>query len=274
MSELSEMRQKLRSFYGVHTDSVISMIGLNPHRRTMNAVEAKDLAEAHAAQVLTAFEDVPDYLLDYASKGERWLTALRHWPTDSPALPTWFSRTVESPKAGPKVELKSKFIDIPDLEAQENPAMVAVICKLLRRKLIPSHEVEVTTQGRRIGRIMLGTQQRKRSRIMVVSYLQQQTKGLSSREARNLEGWKNSAMKEIEKLARENQCTRVFYSTGTHHATWNVFTRPVHSEVLETYGRLPMQHGYVLRRTFPVTGGFFDIPRKPETLWWVKKLPI
>ena len=99
----------------------------------------------------------------------------------------------------------------------------------------------------------------------IVHFLEQTTKGKSAKTTRQLEGWKDAAMGHLEKIARERGCKLMLFSTAEEHSRSNNTDRPLHVELLETYGRLPMRHGFKLRSILPKNG-----EDAAPNLWWRK----
>ncbi len=129
------------------------------------------------------------------------------------------------------------------------------------------NNVKIFSEGKKIGVAGILIEEDADGKVLVVSHLQQETANMSTRAARRFEGWKNSAMKEIEKLASTAGCNRIYYSSGESHSILNCSSKPIHGEVLETYGRLPIQNGYALE----VTRGRHVLPWTGY-LCWVKEL--
>ncbi len=238
MASLALLRRELRPAYGKYTDAVISLIGLEADAHVLEAAKARDLAEAHAAQ---------NYLWTYPKRtarpdSSRYFLRLAHWPTDAPPTPAWLSKI-------PPVKRK-----LPEITAEIKWGTVYFR----------------DSKGINVGLASIEIVRDKEPKL-VVKYLQQTTKALATAEARKLEGWKHKAMMEFERIARQRRCNEILFSTGEEHAKQNIGVKLIHGEILETYGRLPLQHSYRLRHVshkirLRTKGGELG------SLWWVKRV--
>ncbi len=226
MATLSEMRRILSPIYAHYTDAVISIIGHNPPPAALEAAKARDLHETEAA-VAYHFRFPPE-CTDCSGKHVKLINKRRTIDVK------WIHRPMRPiPRKRPSVEIIEKN-------------------HLLHDELL------IRVGNKCIGNAMV--MYKSKNECMTVNWLQQQTYKLTAREARKYEGWKNSFMEELEKMARKKGVEKIRFSTGYRHVTGNLVSQFIHPEILETYGRLPLQHGYQLA------------PENPHTLWWEKKL--
>ncbi len=271
MATLTALRRELKPVYAHYTDAVISMIGLEPHEKTLRAVKEGDLAEAHAIQVSLNKSHMTQ---DEAGWRDMFATIDDFMGTKKPAKKIEASDTLDREFS---MQLWKKHADVRPV-----PSWFAKPLKPISRKC---PEIEAGIQNQRVpdnyifhfthnGEV-IGTAWAyvdNVRKVLVVSHLQQHTKGLPPAVTRKLEGWKNKAVEEIERITRENGLRTVFFSTAVHHSSKNVAPQPIHEELVETYGRLPMQHGYRLRQTREVNIRSFEGTKRTENLWWVKRV--
>lgn len=235
---LSQLRSSLSPLYVHYTDAVISLIGLNPHEETLAAVRDKDLARASQRQVaFRPYSHFPDDSADFTSMG-------------SEPLPKWLQRPAS------KIPAKRPTVLGGFDDQSGNVATLKFFCG---EKEIGLALVSVLTQGK--------------TKALVVAHIQQHTREMRAKEARQFEGWKHGAMEELERIAKTEGCKKIIFSTGEFHAYQNISKKPIHPELLETYGRLPIQHGYKLRRVTPsVLFPSYHVHRVSEGLVWIKRV--
>ncbi len=246
---LHELRRKLRPVYGHYADAVISLIGNEPVPSVLNSAKRGDLSEAHANQIAAHRVDDPE---------REPFTGWYEHPAAVP-VPSWFSKPLKPiPPKLPKLEVRVDLRHLPGSEPTES--LVRFFGLLKDSKLLAgSASFRLHT---------IGGQQ-----VMLVDFLEQHTKQVRTKLSRQLEGWKNAAMLHLEEIARKQGCSSVLFSTGKTHSESNNTAHPIHVELLETYGRLPMQHGYKLR-IMQGSRASADLPFVPKTreLWWVKAI--
>ncbi|MFH0713758.1 MAG: hypothetical protein V1722_04630 [Candidatus Micrarchaeota archaeon] len=242
MPSIQEMRRELKPVYGRYTDAVISMIGLRPHEAVLAAAKRGDLLEAHSVQValcqqrdFTKWKGQPDFF-----------SKLMNWQ-EREQKPGWFSKPLKAPG------LKRNGIQIRLKINRNNPS-----------------DIIHTTLGK-IGEVDIRTGKIGRVRALLVPHLQQSTKELPSKEARKIEGWKNAVMIALEQEAKERDCDLIAFSAGTGHSRENISQKPIQGEILETYGRLPMQHGYKLAQIETEPDPMLDYFQK---LKWIKRVSM
>ncbi len=242
--QLEHLRSELRPVYGEHTDSVISMVGLTPHKSVLEALKQGDLTEAEAAHYLH-FRSPAAQECNYCPSGERKFNHRGFaFGNKVPNTPKWLDKPLKpAAKKLPTVEISQEHLQFDRFSS-------------------PGENRKIIVDGKVVGNAAIQYEGKHGSRIIRVVYLQQYTRRLSSGEARKLEGWKNAFMEELEKEARRSGTKKIMFSTGSHHIQLNISSRPIHPEILETYGRLPMQHGYTLEPT----------EQYAQSLWWAKEL--
>lgn len=223
MYSLTSLRKQLRPVYGHYADAVISMIGCAPTQEVLDVVKKGDLQRAHLLQIMH------NGSLEERSQHPRW--------NETSSVPKWIKRPVPRVRNKPELVVKARA---------EFPIYY-----------------DFFFESKKIWEAVIAVSKAGRGNVLKVAHLQQFTRHLSSNEARKVEGWKNSAMEEIEKIARQNNCRLIQYSAGWRHSVQSISPTPIHEELLETYGRLPIQHGYKLREI---------APRHVERLWWVKRV--
>jgi hypothetical protein len=239
MHSLTSLRKQLRPVYGEHADSVISLIGLNPSPGVLNSAQAGRLGNAHFLQVKEFFDSHP-------TRNRK----LKQVPPRS--LPSWFSRPVDAmPKKVPQLTASLHHFTKP-------------------RSGIPPCAV-FYLNGRPVGEAGFEVHKEANRRVLMVHYLKQDTKHWAKKEARAAKGWKHFAMRELERIGRENNCGLILYKIGQPMASTNTSHKPIHFEMLDTYSRLPTQHGYKLVRVFkkPQEHMWYD---ELPTHWWAKRL--
>ncbi|MDP3742348.1 MAG: hypothetical protein Q8R15_03470 [Candidatus Micrarchaeota archaeon] len=236
---LHELRGIFKKPYGHYAPAVISLVGLSPTPEIKNAALRRNLAEVHALQIKPHRSDDPE------------CEPFIGWD-HAEVIPTWFSKPL------PSIPRKLPILLPVHLDAQDSDKLSSInyfgyVAKkgeeTARKILTGSASFHFTNVGKH--------------KALVVHILEQATKGLKSREARQLEGWKNAAVQHLEQLAKQRGCKLILFNTAEEHSRANNADRPIHVELIETYGRLPMQHGFKLH---PLRLG----GNKAETLWWVK----
>lgn len=244
MPSIQEMRRELKPVYRHYTDAVISMIGLQPYEAVLAAAKRGDLLEAHSAQVAVFDNNYRRFAREQHEHDLNFFTKLIRWKSAHGLAPTWFKKPL--PTAKGKVSVFLKF---------EKSGQVDAVHPTLGK----------------IGWLQIVEAQVGKVKTLVVGHLQQTTTYLNTKEARQVEGWKNIAMQELEKYARERRCQLVLFSTGERHSEENDLSRrtPIHNEILETYGRLPMQHGYKLAKVKLQSKHLIGTLHR---LWWVKRV--
>ncbi len=237
MPSLQNLRRELKPVYGHYADAVISMIGLRASVAVFDSAKAKKLGAAHLGQVTEFFDRRP--------KLTRKLINV-----DPFHSPSWLAKPLPSlpanmPELGMEVTLGA-----PDRDVLTG--------------------VSFTVENQIVGEVEFEPRKINRQRVLLVYHLQQQTTGMKPREARKAEGWKNAAMVKLEKIAQQHKCSLILYRSGEPLARHNISQKPIHAEVLETYGRLPMQHGYALRHVFKSELPEHPLSGKLEPLWWIR----
>ncbi len=245
MPSLQALRRELRPFYGHCTDAVISMTGLEPNKIVRNALWEGHLGEVHAAQLFVkqrSARGLPPMAFTPYSQYLRWEKA----PSREPR---WFRKPVPKPptKTPKAVSIDKYFYEAPLKDSEGYWEAI------LANQVIANVVFHIKKIGQR--------------KVMVVRELQQHTNDRSPRSARKVEGWKHLAMRELEKMALEQNCKLILFSSGKPHAIGNVSAKPIHEEILHVYGRLPMQHGYKLKQLKTNLLG-----QNEERLWWVKRV--
>ncbi len=229
---LHDLRLTLKPAYDHYADAVISLVGLNPSKEVLTAATRRNLAEAHALQIKAHRVEDPER------------EPFAGWDHEVPRVPSWFSKPI-SP-----IPKKLPILNVRGMD-RHNVNFAATIADSI-----------VTA-----GNASLGTKLVGKDRALVVNFLEQKTKGMPSRVSRQLEGWKDAAMHHLEEIARERGCRLILFNTAEDHSRSNNTNKPLHVELLETYGRLPMRHGFKLR---------VILPKKSEgsaaSLWWIKSL--
>lgn len=221
---LEDARLELRPVYCHYTDAVISMVGPLHHPSVLEALKRSDITEAEAAHSyhFGSLDRCTEKCTDH--------TRLRKWTKLH--LPRWLLKPI------PNIPRPNNRIKVIRIDSQRIVAYLA---------------------GKQIGVAEASYATGHNGVELVISLVKQNTKRLSSKDARRVEGWKNVLVETLEKEARQNGAQKAVFSTGTAHITSNASGKPIHPEILETYGRLPMQHGYELK----VEG---------RKLWWVKEI--
>ncbi len=251
MPTLRELREQLKPVYRHHTDAVISMIGLDPHRRVLEAAKRGDLREAHAAQIILD-RNLDEQVSDPNAPSA--FSQAKNWQNEA-KLPGWLDKPILPIEGRPKVNFQLEQIN----EKHEIHSLYAV------------------ADDRTVGRIKLVL--RRKSKKLVVVELQQSMRGATSWAGKRIKGWRNAAMDEIERFARENNCKSIYFGIGEDHARLSISKKPIHEEILRTYGRVPLQHGFALEETNSPLGRthrkhyIWRYGRQADNrLWWVKRL--
>jgi len=254
VESLTNLRKKLRPIYGEHTDSVISLIGLNHHPEVLNAARRRDLEEAGAITVSENRPKLASHLACYSGDPNRKFTnvlfGFGHWKRPSLPVPEWFAKPVPT-----KIRRKPKNLEIDIKDVQ--PQNCAIVFRL---------------NDKHIGSVDAYVLEHQGKKVLFVSWLQTHSwDRKSNQEARAASGWKHVAMEEIEKLAKKYSAGLIFYPSGVGHFEQNAGDRSIHEEILDTYGRLPMRHGYRLKQ-FSRSEAITSLGGNTENLWWVKRV--
>ncbi len=255
MPTLHALRKELHPIYGHYADAAISLIGLKPHVNVRRSAKDGDLAGAHAVQIMNHRVDDPER------------EPFTGWHDDKRAVPvpSWFAKPVPPiPVNLPKLDSIMSF----NQTGAETPTSghIAFFGLLPEQKLLAEQRLLA-------GRVDFRFEQIGMDKAMVIQVVEQLTKGIKPRLSRKLEGWKNAAMSHLEELARQNDCNSMLFNTAEDHSRSNNTEHPIHVELLETYGRLPMQHGFKLRvlQGSRVSSSKSHAPRLTG-LWWVKSI--
>jgi len=222
---LEQARVELKPVYHHYTDAVIAMVGPLCHPAVFEALKNSDLTEAEAAHAYHFGNS------DNCTKKCRNHTQLRRWAR--PLSPSWLLKP------------------LPTIPRKNNNIVVA---------RIDSHRVGAYLAEKQIGIAEASYAELSEGADMMISLVKQDTRKLSSKDARKVEGWKNVLVETLEKEARDKGARRALFNIGAAHITSNASRKPIHPEILETYGRLPMQHGYQLKIT------------ERNKLMWLKEL--
>ncbi len=272
---LHDLQGLLEPHYGVHSDSVISVIGNHMAPATLDAVVKRDLLEAHALKTLELQVKGKSFerLMQRHGSAAQYL----NW-MGKPNLPSWITRRADSgtpPKSRPDVVVS--FHQSKDDLDMDEPAPHMLLAHPVKQKLwgMPAGFIEFNLGGsvlrsfgpysdcvwvEAIQSVMGGSVRED----LEASYRMKFGRLPSTAERNRMKDWEYGALGALEKHVEV--LGRKYIVVNTAVETDAISDVPIHHSLLHFYGRLLQQSGYDLKE--------IPLEKKPGKyqLAWVKKV--